>query len=123
MSVGVDALPEMLARLKLTALRDRLDGWWTRRREATCRCVRRLRCCAGREDARHALHPREERRIQMGTSIAKFPHLTDAGRFRLCRPALAGRQAGARPGGVPLGGQRDALLIRGRWAWARRIWP
>jgi len=64
-SAEVDALPDMLARLKLTALRDRLDE--AARGDLSLRETLALLCRA------EVLH-REERRIQMGTGIAKFPH-------------------------------------------------
>ena len=62
-------LPEMLARLKLTAMRDRLDGLLDEaaRRDLSLRETLALLC---RAEVSH----REERRIQMGTGIAKFPH-------------------------------------------------
>ena len=78
MSADVDALPDMLARLKLTALRDRLDSLLDEaaRGDLSLRETLALLC---RAEVSH----REERRIQMGTSrksprdfagIAKFPH-------------------------------------------------
>ena len=69
MSADVDALPDMLARLKLTALRDRLDGLLDEaaRGDLSLRETLALLC---RAEVSH----REERRIQMGTGIAKFPH-------------------------------------------------
>ena len=77
MSADVDALPDMLARLKLTALRDRLDSLLDEaaRGDLSLRETLALLC---RAEVSH----REERRIQMGTSrkslrdfagIAKFP--------------------------------------------------
>ena len=65
----VDALPDMLARLKLTAMRDRLDGLLDEaaRGDLSLRETLALLC---RAEVSH----REERRIQMGTGIAKFPH-------------------------------------------------
>ena len=64
------ALPEMLGRLKLTAMRDRLDGLLDEaaRRELTLPETLALLCEA---EVAH----REERRIQMGLGIAKFPYL------------------------------------------------
>ena len=77
MSADVDALPDMLARLKLTALRDRLDSLLDEaaRGDLSLRETLALLC---RAEVSH----REERRIQMGASrkpprdfagIAKFP--------------------------------------------------
>ena len=64
------ALPEMLGRLKLTAMRDRLDSLLDEaaRRELTLAETLALLCEA---EVAH----REERRIQMGLGIAKFPYL------------------------------------------------
>jgi len=62
------SLPEMLGRLRLTAMRDRLDGLLDEaaRRDLTLPEALALLCEA--EVAHH-----EERRIQMGLGIAKFP--------------------------------------------------
>jgi DNA replication protein DnaC len=67
-SAAADALPEMLARLKLRAIREGLDGLLAdaARRELSLR-----EALALLRDAE--MRRREERRIQMGTSIAKFP--------------------------------------------------
>jgi DNA replication protein DnaC len=64
------ALPEMLERLKLTAMRDRLDGLLDEaaRRDLTLPEALALLCTA---EVAH----REERRIQMGLGIAKFPYV------------------------------------------------
>jgi DNA replication protein DnaC len=64
------ALPEILGRLKLTALRDRLDVLLDEavRRELNLPEALTLLCEA------EVAHP-EERRIQMGLSIAKFPYV------------------------------------------------
>ena len=64
------ALPEMLGRLKLTAMRDRLDVLLDEaaRRELNLPEALGLLCAA---EVAH----REERRIQMGLSIAKFPYV------------------------------------------------
>ena len=86
MNAEVDALPDMLARLKLVAMRDRLDGLLDEaaRSDLSLRETLALLC---RAEVSH----REERRIQMGTGIAKFPPPAHAGRVRLHRPTLAGR--------------------------------
>jgi DNA replication protein DnaC len=64
------ALPEMLGRLKLNAIRDRLDGLLDEaaRRDLTLPETLVLLCGA---EVAH----REERRIQMGLGIAKFPYV------------------------------------------------
>ena len=71
MSGGIAAaLPEMLGRLKLNAIRDRLDGLLDEagRRDLTLPETLVLLCEA---EVAH----REERRIQMGLGIAKFPYV------------------------------------------------
>ena len=70
MSGAVASLPEMLGRLKLTAMRDRLDGLLDEavRRDLTLPEALALLCEA---EVAH----REERRIQMGLGIAKFPYV------------------------------------------------
>jgi DNA replication protein DnaC len=67
-AAAADALPDLLARLRLTALRERLDGLLDEaaRRDLSLREALGLLCEA---EVAH----REERRVQMGTSIAKFP--------------------------------------------------
>jgi len=69
-SGGTGALPEMLGRLKLNAIRDRLDGLLDEaaRRDLTLPETLALLCEA---EVAH----REERRIQMGLGIAKFPYV------------------------------------------------
>ena len=68
LSAAVDALPDMLGRLKLRALRDRLDGLLedAARQDLNLREALALLCDA---EMRH----REERRIHMAMNIAKFP--------------------------------------------------
>ena len=70
MSGAATALPEMLGRLKLMAMRDRLDGLLDEaaRRELSLAETLALLCEA---EVAH----REERRIQMGLGIAKFPYV------------------------------------------------
>jgi DNA replication protein DnaC len=67
---AASSLPEMLGRLKLTAMRDRLDVLLDEaaRRELNLPEALSLLCEA---EVAH----REERRIQMGLSIAKFPYV------------------------------------------------
>jgi len=70
MSIAVQALPAMLSRLKLTALRDQLDSLLDEaaRLELNLREALAFLCQA--EIAR-----KDQRRILMGTSIAKFPYV------------------------------------------------
>jgi DNA replication protein DnaC len=107
-SAEADALADMLARLKLTAMRDRLDSLLDEaaRGELSLRETLALLC---RAEVSH----REERRIQMGTSIAKFPHQRTLDGFDFAaQPSLDAKQvrdlAGCR--WVANG---DALLIQG----------
>ncbi len=67
-AAAAERLEAMLARLKLSAVRERLDNLLDEagRRELSLREGLALLCEA---EVAH----REERRIQMGTSIAKFP--------------------------------------------------
>ncbi len=71
-----DHLEQMLGRLKLTAIRDQLDGLLDEaaRRELTLRETVGLLC--EREIAR-----KDERRIEMALSIAKFPFVRDLAGF------------------------------------------
>jgi DNA replication protein DnaC len=107
-SAVVDALPEMLMRLKLTAMRDRLDGLLDEaaRDDLSLRETLALLC-------RAEVSYREERRIQMGTSIAKFPHQRTLEGFDFAaQPSLDARQVRdlAACRWVANG---DALLIQG----------
>ena len=82
------SLPEMLGRLKLTAMRDRLDGLLDEaaRRELTVAETLALLCEA---EVAH----REERRIQMGLGIAKFPYVRTLEGFDFAaQPSLDPRQ-------------------------------
>jgi DNA replication protein DnaC len=69
-SAAASSLPEVLGRLKLTAMRDRLDSLLDEaaRRELNLPEALALLCEA---EVAH----REERRIQMGLGIAKFPYV------------------------------------------------
>ena len=87
-SGAVTALPEMLGRLKLTAMRDRLDGLLDEaaRRELTLAETLTLLCEA---EVAH----REERCIQMGLGIAKFPYLRTLDGFDFAaQPSLDPKQ-------------------------------
>jgi DNA replication protein DnaC len=82
------SLPELLGRLKLTAMRDRLDGLLDEavRRELNLADALNLLCEA---EVAH----REERRIQMGLSIAKFPYVRTLEGFDVAaQPALDPKQ-------------------------------
>ena len=108
MSAAMDTLPDMLARLKLTAMRDRLDGLLDEaaRGDLSLRETLALLC---RAEVSH----REERRIQMATSIAKFPHQRTLEGFDFAaQPSLDPRQVRdlATCRWVANG---DALLIQG----------
>lgn len=84
-----ETLPEMLARLKLGAVRDRLDSLLeaAARRELTLRETLQLLCEA--EVARL-----EERRIQMGMGVAKFPFVRALDGFEFeAQPSLDPKQA------------------------------
>jgi DNA replication protein DnaC len=81
-------LPEMLGRLKLTAMRNRLDSLLDEavRRDLTLAEALALLCEA---EVAH----REERRIQMGLSIAKFPYLRTLDGFDFAaQPSLDPKQ-------------------------------
>ena len=88
MSGVATALPEMLRRLKLTAMRDRLDSLLddAARREMTLPETLALLCEA---EVAH----REERRIQMGLGIAKFPFVRTLESFDFAaQPSLDPKQ-------------------------------
>lgn len=97
MSIAVQALPVMLSRLKLTALRDQLDCLLDEaaRRELNLREALAFLCQA--EIAR-----KDQRRIAMGTSIAKFP----------CVRTLEGFEFQAQPSVDP---KQIRELALGRW--------
>jgi len=97
MSIAVQALPAMLSRLKLTALRDQLDCLRDEaaRRELYLREALAFLCQA--EIAR-----KDQRRITMGTSIAKFP----------CVRTLEGFEFQAQPSVDP---KQIRELALGRW--------
>ncbi len=97
MSIAVQALPAMLSRLKLTALRDQLDSLLDEaaRRELNLREALAFLCQA--EIAR-----KDQRRIAMGTSIAKFP----------CVRTLEGFEFQAQPS---VDSKQIRELALGRW--------
>ena len=88
MSAAVEALSDMLGRLKLRAMRDRLDGLLedAARQDLNLRETLALLCDA---EMRH----REERRIQMGMNIAKFPFVRTVEGFDFdAQPSLDAKQ-------------------------------
>src|ERR671911_527075 len=101
-------LEQMLARLKLTAIRDQLDSLLDEaaQRELTLRETLALFC--EREIAR-----KDERRIEMAMSIAKFPYVRDLTGFDFkAQPSLDPKQPRPPPPGrfAPNG---ETLLLLG----------
>jgi len=85
---ALDPLAQMLTRLKLTAVRDTLDSLLDEaaRRELSLREALAFLC--EREISR-----KDERRIEMGLSIARFPFVRELARFDFAaQPALDPRQ-------------------------------
>src|SRR5512143_2417674 len=113
-----DPLPAMLTRLKLTAMRDRLDTLLDEaaRNDLSLRDTLALLCTA------EVLH-REERRIQMGMGIAKFPFVRTLEAFEFdAQPSLDPRQIrelAACRAGWPTARR---CCCSGRPAWANPIW-
>lgn len=88
LDLAADPLERMLTRLKLTAVRDTLESLLDEiaRRELTQREALVFLC--EREIAR-----KDERRIEMGLSIARFPFVRDLGSFDFAaQPSLDPRQ-------------------------------
>jgi DNA replication protein DnaC len=87
-STTIDPLPDILTRLSLKAMRDRLDGLLddAARRDLSLRETLALLCEA---EVAH----REQRRIQMGMGIAKFPFVRTLHGFDFdAQPSLDPRQ-------------------------------
>jgi DNA replication protein DnaC len=87
-SAAAASLAEMLGRLKLTAMRDRLDSLLDEaaRRDLSLPDALALLCAA---EVAH----REERRIQMGLSIARFPYVRSLEGFDFAaQPSLDPKQ-------------------------------
>jgi DNA replication protein DnaC len=87
-NADLDRLPEMLARLGLKAMRDRLDNLLDEagRRDLSLREALSLVCAA---EVAH----REERRISMGLGIAKFPFVRTLDGFEFdAQPSLDPKQ-------------------------------
>ena len=107
-SAGAQTLPDMLGRLKLTAMRDRLDGLLDEaaRRDLTLPEALALLCEA---EVAH----REERRIQMGLGIAKFPYVRTLEGFDFsAQPSLDPKQV-RDLAACRWVANADALLIQG----------
>ena len=104
MSAAPDHLTGMLARLGLEVMRDRLDNLLDEvsRRDLSVRDALDLLCEA---EVRH----REERRIQMGLGIAKFPFVRTLDGFDFDAQPLPRSQAGPRPCHLSVGRQRRCL--------------
>ena len=112
------SLPEILGRLKLTAMRDRLDSLLDEavRRDLNLAEALTLLCEA---EVAH----REERRIQMGLSIAKCPYLRTLDGFDFAaQPSLDPKQLRALAA-CRWVANGDTLLIKGRLASARPTSP
>ena len=85
---AASSLPEMLGRLKLTAMRDRLDGLLDEAVRRGLDLPEALALLCGAEVAH-----REERRIQMGLGVAKFPYVRTLEGFDFAaQPSLDPRQ-------------------------------
>jgi len=95
MGIAVQALPAMLSRLKLTALRDQLDSLLDQaaRQELSLREALAFLCQA--EIAR-----KDQRRIAHGDQHRQVPLRSHPGRLRVSGPTLGGPQAnpGVGPG-------------------------
>jgi DNA replication protein DnaC len=103
-----DALIQMLTRLKLTAIRDQLDSLLdtATRRKLTLLDTVKLLCEA--EVAR-----KDERRIQMASSIAKFPFVRTLDGFEfagLAKLVANPRSTGSAPMANTIGIVADAPL-------------
>jgi hypothetical protein len=111
-------LDRMLTRLKLTAVRDQLDTLLDEaaRSEMTLRDALAFLC--EREIAR-----KDQRRIDMSFGLAKFPFVRDLAGFDFAaQPSIDKAQIRDLATGRFIA-NGDTLLLLGRRAWARRIWP
>ena len=118
MDLAHEHLLRMLTRLKLTAIRDQLDSLLDEagRSELTLRDALGLLC--EREISR-----KDQRRIDMALSIAKFPFLRDLAGFDFkAQPSLDAKQIRELATGAssPMG-KRCCCSVRR--ASGRRIWP
>jgi DNA replication protein DnaC len=107
-----DRLSDMLTRLKLTAVRDQLDGLLDEagRQELSLRETLVLLC--EREIAR-----KDERRIEMTLKLARFPFVRDLSGFDFsAQPSLDPKQV------RELGGALDCQWRERAAAWAAWRW-
>lgn len=113
-----DHLIAMLNRLKLTAIRDQLDSLIDEagRRELTIREALSLLC--EREIAR-----KDERRIEMGVGLARFPFVRDLDNFDFAaQPSIDKRQIREIAAGRFIA-NAEVVLLLGRQASAKRTSP
>src|SRR4051812_25324108 len=111
---ALDELPPMLARLQLTAIRDQLDGLLDQAARAELNLREALAMLCAAEVAR-----KDERRIQMGMSIAKFPCVRTLESFEYDAQPSVDPGSSLHHAGWPTA---TACSCSGRPAWARRIW-
>jgi DNA replication protein DnaC len=87
-ATATDALPRMLTRLKLTAIRDQLESLLDEATRGDLTLRESLALLCEREIAR-----KDERRIEMGLSIAKFPCVRELSGFDFAaQPSLDPKQ-------------------------------
>ena len=98
---ALNDLEPMLTRLKLTAIRDQLDTLLDQAGRAELNLREALAMLCAAEVAR-----KDERRIQMGMSIAKFPYVRTLEGFEYDAQSLSRPQADPRAGALALGRQR-----------------
>ncbi len=88
MSAAPDRLAQMLARLKLTAIRDQLDSLLEEAAHRELSLRETLTFLCEREIAR-----KDERRVEMAMAIAKFPFVRDPAGFDFqAQPSLDTKQ-------------------------------
>jgi DNA replication protein DnaC len=115
-SAETEELTQMLTRLKLTAIRDQLDSLLdtATRRKLTLLDTVKLLCEA--EVAR-----KDERRIQMASSIAKFPFARTLEGFEFAAQPSLDAKLVRELATCRWVGNGDALLLLGHPASAKRI--
>nr|WP_306171828.1 ATP-binding protein [Variovorax sp. KK3] len=111
-------LEPMLTRLKLTAIRDQLDTLLDQAGRAELNLREALSMLCAAEVAR-----KDERRIQMGMSIAKFPCVRTLEGFEYeAQPSVDPKQI--RELATSIGSATaTACCCSARPEWARRTWP